>query len=85
LARDLAGSGRRLAGDAEAARLFLRADGTPLAEGDLLRQPQLATVLSRLRSRGVDALVAGPVAEQIAGGLGLDVAALRQVRIDQRA
>ena len=56
----------RLAADPHARRIFLRADGTALAEGDLVERPALAETLSRIRIRGAAALRRGPLARRLA-------------------
>ena len=48
---------------------FLRADGTAYAEGDTLRQPDLAAVLRTLGDEGADAFYEGRIAEVIARDL----------------
>lgn len=48
---------------------FLRSDGTPYAEGDLLRQPALADVLRILGDEGAEAFYRGRIAEVIAQDL----------------
>ena len=48
-----------------AARIFLRADGTPLQAGDRLVQADLARTLYAISARGPDAFYDGPVAQAI--------------------
>ena len=50
--------------DASAAQ-FLPRDGRPPAEGDTLRQPDLAATLSRIRDQGADGFYAGETADLI--------------------
>lgn len=47
------------------ARQMFLSDGAPLLEGAMLRQPELATTLTRLALGGADAFYEGPVAEAI--------------------
>ncbi|MBE0631496.1 MAG: gamma-glutamyltransferase [Burkholderia vietnamiensis] len=47
--------------DPEAARIFLRADGTPLQPGDRLVQKDLARTLERIAERGPDAFYHGEI------------------------
>lgn len=50
-------------------RALLCPDGTPLAEGDTLRQPALAQSLATLAADGADALYRGPVGDALCTGL----------------
>ncbi|HEY1721083.1 MAG TPA: gamma-glutamyltransferase [Magnetospirillaceae bacterium] len=50
--------------DPVARTVFARPDGQPLAEGDLLQNPQLGTVLGRIGSRGVGELYNGTWAQE---------------------
>ncbi|MBI3453842.1 MAG: gamma-glutamyltransferase [Rhodospirillales bacterium] len=61
LAVELAAAWPALSRDPAARALFGRADGTPLGEGDLLVQRDLATLLAHLRSRGPGDLYIGPL------------------------
>ncbi|EKM96115.1 gamma-glutamyltranspeptidase [Stutzerimonas degradans] len=54
--------------DAESARLFLR-DGELPAEGQRLRQPELATTLERLAREGRDGFYRGDLAERLVQGV----------------
>jgi len=56
----------RLAKDPEAARIFLRADGSAYRAGDRLVQPDLATTLALIAERGPDAFYRGPIAAAVA-------------------
>jgi gamma-glutamyltranspeptidase/glutathione hydrolase len=47
------------------AQIFLHADGTPLTEGDTIRQPQLAATLQAVADAGPTAFYRGAVAEAI--------------------
>ncbi len=51
--------------DPEAARIFLRPDGSPFQPGDLLVQPDLARTLESLAQQGPDAFYKGQVADAI--------------------
>jgi gamma-glutamyltranspeptidase/glutathione hydrolase len=55
-----------LAADPEAARIFLRPDGTPLKAGERLVQPDLAATLERITAEGPDGFYRGPVAAALA-------------------
>lgn len=48
------------------ARIFLRADGTPLPVGTRVTNPALATTLETVARGGADAFYRGPIAEQVA-------------------
>jgi gamma-glutamyltranspeptidase/glutathione hydrolase len=45
---------------------FYHADGTPLAVGEMVKNPQFARVLTEIAMRGADAFYAGPIANDIA-------------------
>ncbi|MGC2413711.1 MAG: gamma-glutamyltransferase, partial [Stellaceae bacterium] len=62
----LAAKAARLAADPEAARIFLRADGTPHQSGDRLVQTDLAASLALIAERGPDAFYRGPIAAAVA-------------------
>lgn len=55
----------RLAMNPEARRLFLTAENEAPAIGSVLRQPDLATTLRRIRDQGAAGFYQGPVAEHI--------------------
>jgi gamma-glutamyltranspeptidase/glutathione hydrolase len=61
----LPGWHRRLARWPASARIFSRADGTSLREGDKLVQTDLATTLSAIAERGPRGFYEGPVAERL--------------------
>lgn len=84
LAHDLAAYGQAFAADPEARRLFARPDGSMLAEGDPMVQPQLASTLAAIRQRGVDAVRSGPLADRMAAAFALDSAALRRPQVALR-
>lgn len=65
LARALKLSGERLAKFPPTAAIFLRADGSPLAEGDLLVQHDLAETLRVISRQGKRGFYQGPVAEAL--------------------
>ena len=52
--------------DPEAARLFLRPDGSTLQPGDRLIQKDLAKTLQAISDRGPDAFYKGPIAQAVA-------------------
>ncbi|MGE0258109.1 MAG: gamma-glutamyltransferase [Alphaproteobacteria bacterium] len=62
----IASRAERLARDKEAARIFLRPDGSPHRAGDRLVQPDLAATLALVAERGADAFYRGPIAEKVA-------------------
>ncbi len=64
LAADLLAAQPILQRDPELRRLFLKADGTPYREGELLIQHDLSTLLSAIRSRGSGELYNGPQAQR---------------------
>jgi gamma-glutamyltranspeptidase/glutathione hydrolase len=49
----------RLAADPEAARIFLRPDGSPYAAGDRLVQPDFAKTLKLIAEQGPDSFYRG--------------------------
>ncbi len=51
----------RLRRDPEAARIFLRPDGTPFQPGDRLTQPDLARTLAAIAQSGPEAFYQGPI------------------------
>jgi gamma-glutamyltranspeptidase/glutathione hydrolase len=60
---------RRLARWPASAKIFSRADGTPLQEGDRLLQPDLATTLSAIAAQGPRGFYQGPIAEKLTRGI----------------
>jgi gamma-glutamyltranspeptidase / glutathione hydrolase len=62
----IAARAARLAKDPEAARLFLRPDGTPYHAGDRLVQSDLGTTLTLIAERGPDAFYRGQIAAAVA-------------------
>ena len=60
---------RRFARWPSSLKLLLRADGTPLREGDTLVQPDLATTLRAIADHGADGFYDGPVAEKLANAI----------------
>jgi gamma-glutamyltranspeptidase/glutathione hydrolase len=82
-ARDIAVVAGPLSGDPVARSIFLAPGGGPLAEGAMLRQPELAATLGQMRMSGVGDLYSGSLARQmvqaanIAGG-GLTLEAMRK-------
>jgi gamma-glutamyltranspeptidase/glutathione hydrolase len=62
----IAARAERLAHDKEAARIFLRPDGSPHQAGDRLVQPDLAATLALIAEQGPKAFYHGPIAEKVA-------------------
>ena len=62
----IASRAERLARDPEAARIFLRPDGSAHRAGDRLVQPDLAKTLALVAQRGPDAFYDGPIAAAVA-------------------
>jgi len=60
-----ASSAKRLAKDEEAAKIFLKAGGSPYASGEKLVQPDLAAILQSISEKGPDAFYKGAPAEAI--------------------
>jgi gamma-glutamyltranspeptidase/glutathione hydrolase len=56
----------RLAKDPEAAKIFLKADGSTFQPGETLRQKDLAATLEKISRQGRDAFYKGPVADSVA-------------------
>lgn len=69
IADTLPGWHRRLARWPTAAAIFSRADGTPLREGDTLRQPDLVTTLEAVAAQGSRGFYQGPVADRLVDGI----------------
>jgi gamma-glutamyltranspeptidase/glutathione hydrolase len=66
VADTLASGQRRLSRWPSSQQMLSHADGTPLHEGDLLVQPDLAATLSAIAAQGPRGFYEGPVAEKIA-------------------
>ena len=62
----IAARAERLARDPEAARIFLRPDGSPYRAGDRLVQPDLAKTLALIAEQSPDAFYRGPIAAAVA-------------------
>src|ERR1700681_349943 len=60
---------RRLARWPASAKIFSRADGTSLREGDTLVQADLATTLQAIAAQGARGFYQGPVAEKLTAGI----------------
>jgi gamma-glutamyltranspeptidase/glutathione hydrolase len=60
----LAGEVAAIRRHSEAARLLLQADGSPLREGEILKQPDLAATYRAIAARGIDWFYRGPFAER---------------------
>lgn len=69
IADSLPGWHRRIARWPSSARIFSRADGTSLGEGDRLVQSDLAETLSAVATQGPRGFYEGPVADKIAKAL----------------
>ncbi len=65
LAKEIAHNLDALRANAELARTFSQPDGTPLAEGNRLRRPELAQTLQRIAHEGAAAFYRGTTAERI--------------------
>ena len=57
---------RRMARWPNSAKIFSRADGAPLRDGDRLIQPDLAATLTAIAEQGPRGFYEGPVAEKLA-------------------
>lgn len=68
LAADLAEWGQGLAADREANLVFVGTDRSPLREGTMFTQPDLARVLGTIRGAGGLAFNTGPLAESFVAG-----------------
>jgi gamma-glutamyltranspeptidase/glutathione hydrolase len=64
----IAARAERLGKDPEAARIFLRPDGSPYRAGDRLVQPDLGATLALIAESGPDAFYRGPIAAAVASG-----------------
>jgi gamma-glutamyltranspeptidase/glutathione hydrolase len=69
MADTLPGIQRRLARWPASAKIFSRADGTSLQEGDTLVQADLAATLTAISAQGPRGFYQGPVAEKLAAGV----------------
>jgi gamma-glutamyltranspeptidase/glutathione hydrolase len=69
IADTLPGWYRRLARWPASVKIFSRADGTSLREGDVLIQTDLAATLSAISAQGPRGFYEGPVAEKLAAGI----------------
>jgi len=69
IADTLPGWHRRLARWPSSAKIFSRADGSPLGEGDRLLQSDLAETLSAVAAQGARGFYEGPVADKLAKAL----------------
>jgi gamma-glutamyltranspeptidase / glutathione hydrolase len=69
MADTLPGIARRLARWPASAKIFSRADGTSLREGDTLVQADLAATLSAVSAQGPRGFYEGPVAKKLAAGV----------------
>lgn len=85
LVRDMAPVGPALLQDPESRRVFGGADGRPLTEGEFVRQPDLAAILSTIRTRGPGEFYRGNLARTLvsatlAAGGSLSLDDLRRYR-----
>jgi len=64
LAAELRPVANALIQDREAARIFAKPDGTPVREGDFIKQYDLAATLTEIRTKGPGALYVGPFANR---------------------
>ncbi|ABE37960.1 gamma-glutamyltransferase 1. Threonine peptidase. MEROPS family T03 [Rhodopseudomonas palustris BisB5] len=69
IADTLPGWHSRLARWPSTQKLFARADGSPLREGDRLVQPDLAATLQAIAARGPDGFYRGEVADRLVRGI----------------
>ena len=69
IADTLPGWHKRLARWPTAAKIFSRADGSPLREGDRLIQTDLAATLESIAAQGARGFYEGPVAEKLTKGI----------------
>jgi len=69
MADTLPGIARRLSRWPASAKIFSRADGSSLREGDTLVQTDLAATLSAIAAQGARGFYQGPVAEKLAAGV----------------
>ena len=60
---------RRMSRWPNSAKVFSRADGAPLQDGDRLTQPDLAETLSAIAEQGPRGFYEGPVAEKLANAI----------------
>jgi gamma-glutamyltranspeptidase/glutathione hydrolase len=72
LANSIVANAGGLGRQAEARRFFTMADGSPLPEGTVLRNPALAETLRTIAAGGADALYRGPIAADIAAAVRTD-------------
>lgn len=68
-ASDLARAARPLFVDEGARRVFSMADGSPVTEGELIRQVELGATLGQIRARGAGAFYTGPLANRLVEGM----------------
>jgi gamma-glutamyltranspeptidase/glutathione hydrolase len=69
LGRDLAASGAAILADPTAAAVLARPDGSLIGEGEVLRQPELAAFLGRVRQSGIGALYGGTMGRDYAAAV----------------
>jgi gamma-glutamyltranspeptidase/glutathione hydrolase len=72
LANSIVANAGGLGRQAEARRFYTMADGSPLPEGTVLRNPALAETLRAIAAGGADALYRGPIAADIAAAVRTD-------------
>ena len=68
LASEMLGSASTLRNDPESNRIFLR-DGKPYQAGETFRQPELASTLERIATKGADDFYDGETARKLAAAM----------------
>jgi len=75
LAAAIAGNDASLKRDAEATAYFFNADGSPKALGTILKNPAYANALTLMAANGADAIMTGPIAQDIVNKIAVNKAA----------
>ena len=75
LAAAISGNDASLKRDAEATTYFFNADGTPKALGTILKNPAYANALTLMAANGADAIMTGPIAQDIINKIAVNKAA----------
>lgn len=68
-AQSLAERREVLSRDAEARRIYFKADGSPYRPGEIFKNPDLVWTLKHIQRRGADGFYRGPVAERVVAGV----------------